>query len=69
MNLFNEKRTDVSALVAFGSETGNAQDFAEEVGRMLDRIRFPNTVRDLDAVDLVRVISRLLHPGLTIVRL
>ncbi|KAF2721728.1 NADPH-dependent FMN/FAD containing oxidoreductase [Polychaeton citri CBS 116435] len=41
-----------SALVLYGSETGNAQDVAEEVGRLLIRYRFRTTVRDLDSVQL-----------------
>ena len=41
---------DRSALVAYGSETGNAYDYAEELGRMLERIHFRTTVSSLDAV-------------------
>ena len=40
-----------SALVAYGSETGNAYDYAEELGRMLERIHFWTHVSKLDAVD------------------
>ena len=40
-----------SALVAYGSETGNAYDYAEELGRMLERIRFWTHVSKLDAVE------------------
>ena len=42
---------DRSALVAYGSETGNAYDYAEELGRMLERIHFGTHVSKLDAID------------------
>jgi len=42
-----------SALVLYGTETGNAQDVAEEVGRLTERLRFETTVIDLDSVELV----------------
>ena len=41
-----------SALVAYGSETGNAYDYAEELGRMLERIHFWTYVSKLDAIDM-----------------
>ncbi|KAK5174791.1 NAPDH-dependent diflavin reductase [Saxophila tyrrhenica] len=41
-----------TALILYGSETGNAQDVAEEVGRMAERLRFDTTVLDLDSVQL-----------------
>lgn len=40
-----------SALIAYGSETGNAYDYAEEIGRMLERIHFWTHVSKLDAID------------------
>ena len=43
------KRT---ALVLYGSETGNAQDVAEEAGHMAERLRFDVTVLDMDSVQL-----------------
>ena len=45
---------DRSALIAFGSETGNAQDVAEEVGRLCERLRFTTRVTELDSVSFVR---------------
>lgn len=42
-----------SALITYGSETGNAQDFAEELGRLTQRLRFMTRVCRLDAVELV----------------
>lgn len=42
------------ALVLYGSETGNAQDVAEELGRICERLRFDTEVAELNAVNLVR---------------
>ena len=42
-----------TAFVLYGSETGNAQDLAEEVGRMLERLRFSTYVTHLNAIDPV----------------
>lgn len=41
------------ALVVYGSETGNAQDVAEEMGRLAVRLRFETEVAELDAITLV----------------
>lgn len=41
-----------NALILYGSETGNAQDMAEELGRLCQRLHFANRVAALDAVDL-----------------
>ena len=41
-----------TALVLYGSETGNAQDVAEEVGRMTERLLFDAVVLDMDSVQL-----------------
>ena len=38
-------------MIAYGSETGNAYDFAEELGRMLERIHFWTHVSKLDEID------------------
>jgi sulfite reductase alpha subunit-like flavoprotein len=43
-----------SGLVLYGSETGNAQDVAEELGRMLERIHFSTEVMPLNSVEPVR---------------
>ena len=40
-----------SALVAYGSETGSSYDYAEELGRILERIYFWTHVTKLDAID------------------
>ena len=42
-----------SALVLYGSETGNAHDVAEEIGRLTTRLRFETVVLDLDSVEIV----------------
>lgn len=46
-----------SALVLYGSETGNAQDVAEELGRLAERLRFTVRVSQLDDVRLVRALT------------
>ncbi|KAI9897049.1 hypothetical protein N3K66_008071 [Trichothecium roseum] len=43
---------DRSVLVLYGSETGNAQDMAEELGRLCQRLHFRNHIDALDAIDL-----------------
>lgn len=45
-----------TALVLFGSETGNAQDVAEELGRLLRRLRFAVRVTELNAISIVSVL-------------
>lgn len=42
-----------SAIVAYGSETGAAQDVAEELGRLARRLRFATRVVELNSVGLV----------------
>ncbi|KAH6607787.1 nadph reductase tah18 [Trichoderma cornu-damae] len=41
-----------SVLVLYGSETGNAQDIAEELGRLCQRLHFKSLVEELDAAEL-----------------
>ena len=48
-----EKR---SALIAYATETGNAYDYAEEIGHLLERIHFQTHVSQLDAVDPVGIL-------------
>lgn len=51
---------DRSVLVLYGSETGNAQDMAEELGRVCQRLHFKSRVEELDAVDLVSFVLYLM---------
>lgn len=55
------QRHERSALILYGSETGNSQDVAEELGRMAERLHFVTRVSEMDLVEIVRplVIS---HP-------
>jgi sulfite reductase alpha subunit-like flavoprotein len=43
-----------SMLVLYGSETGNSQDVAEELGRMAQRLHFKTKVEEMNTVSLVR---------------
>lgn len=44
-------------MILYGSETGNAQDVAEEIGRLAERLHFDSTVLDLDSVQLRDVVK------------
>ena len=44
-----------TALLAFGSETGNASNYAEELSQSLQRIHFQTRVATLDAIEVVRI--------------
>lgn len=46
-----------SVLVAYGTETGNSQDFAEEVSRLTSRLRFATRLCELNAVEAVCAIE------------
>ncbi|KAG6005807.1 hypothetical protein E4U21_007579 [Claviceps maximensis] len=41
-----------TVLISYGSETGNAQDMAEELGKLCQRLRFRASVKELDNVEL-----------------
>lgn len=41
-----------TAQVLYGTETGNAQDLAEELGRVTERLRFFTSIAELDSVPL-----------------
>ncbi|KAF1972815.1 sulfite reductase flavo protein alpha-component [Bimuria novae-zelandiae CBS 107.79] len=45
------------ALVVYGSETGNAQDVAEELGRITERLRFDTEVAELNAINLKQLLQ------------
>ena len=49
----NGQRHDRTALILYGSETGNAHDVADELGRLTERLHFLTQVSPLDAVDPV----------------
>lgn len=53
MSSVNGQRHDRTALVLYGSETGNAQDVADELGRLTERLHFTTQVSPLDDVDPV----------------
>ncbi|KAI9755962.1 MAG: NAPDH-dependent diflavin reductase [Lichina confinis] len=42
-----------TALVLFGSETGNAQDVADEIAKLLERLHFLTQVFEMDSIDVV----------------
>lgn len=44
--------SDRTVLVLYGSETGNAQDMAEELGNLFRRLRFHAAVHELNAAHL-----------------
>ena len=49
----NEEEAVRTALVLYGSETGNAQDVANELGSLTERLHFLSRVSDLDSVEIV----------------
>lgn len=51
----NGTGADRTALVMYGTETGTAQDLAEEAGRMLERLYFDTDIVGLDNVSTVRL--------------
>lgn len=60
---------DRTVLILFGSETGNAQDMAEETGRVCQRLHFKSRVEELNNVDLVRPSSAFSKPNLQLTRI
>ncbi|KAL2003966.1 hypothetical protein VTN02DRAFT_1262 [Thermoascus thermophilus] len=46
----DQQHAERSAVVLYGSETGNAQEVAEELGRMAERLHFVTHVSELNAV-------------------
>lgn len=47
------QRHDRTALVLYGSETGNSQDVAEELGRVVEKLHFVTRVKEMDLVEIV----------------
>lgn len=60
---------DRTILILFGSETGNAQDMAEETGRVCQRLHFKSRVEELNNVDLVRPSSACSKPNMKLTRI
>ncbi|KAF2100742.1 NADPH dependent diflavin oxidoreductase-like protein 1 [Rhizodiscina lignyota] len=46
-----------TALILYGTETGNAQDVAEELGRLVERLHFSARVTELDGVTLKELLQ------------
>ncbi|KAG5952688.1 NAPDH-dependent diflavin reductase [Claviceps sorghi] len=44
-------------LISYGSETGNAQDMAEELGKICQRLHFKTQVKELDNVELRELVQ------------
>ena len=53
----NGQRHDRSALILFGSETGNSEDAAERLSRITERLRFVTIIAPMDLVALVRLLQ------------
>ncbi|KAI9745499.1 MAG: NAPDH-dependent diflavin reductase [Claussenomyces sp. TS43310] len=51
------QRHDRSALILYGSETGNSQDAAEQLGRICQRLRFCTDVVEMDDIRLNQLIE------------
>lgn len=47
-----------SALILYGTETGNAQEVAEELGALTERLRFATHVSELNQSKPVSITSR-----------
>ena len=48
-----EVQLDRTAVVLYGSETGNSQNIAEETGSLLERLRYETSVLELNRASLV----------------
>lgn len=47
------QRHDRTAIILYGSETGNSQDAAEQLGRISERLHFATRVVEMDDVEIV----------------
>ncbi len=52
MNVNGQRHVRIAA-VTYGSETGNSLEYAEEGGRILERLHFQTIVQPLDALEPV----------------
>jgi sulfite reductase alpha subunit-like flavoprotein len=57
-----EFRPSRSALILYGTETGNAQEVAEELGALTERLRFATHVSELNQSRPVSIIARARGP-------
>lgn len=48
-----------SALILYGSETGNAQEVAEELGRTAERLHFVTHVKECNGIKAVSLTFQL----------
>lgn len=48
------QRHDRTALILYGTETGNSQDVAEQLGCVFERLHFVTSVSEMDEVEIVR---------------
>ncbi|APA08804.1 hypothetical protein SS1G_02596 [Sclerotinia sclerotiorum 1980 UF-70] len=55
--ILNGQRHDRSALILYGTETGNSQDVAEELGRVIERLHFMTRVCEMDEVDIKELLK------------
>ena len=49
----SDNATPRTALIAYGSETGNAHEVADELGHLAERLHFTTQVSELNAVQPV----------------
>ena len=50
----NHTGRERSALILFGTETGNASDYAQELGLLIERLHFWTNIAPLDSIEPVR---------------
>ena len=57
------------ALVLYGSETGTAQDAADEVGQMIFRLHFRTQVGEMNSIDVVGIdVDYIIFEGMALIR-
>ena len=64
LNSGKEGQPDRTAAVLYGSETGNAQNVAEELGSVLERLRYETSVLELNHASLVFALPSLIITSL-----
>lgn len=53
MSADEDQQSDRSAIIIYGSETGNSQEVAEELGRLAERLHFSTHVAELNEIKAV----------------